>query len=111
MTPTARSSVPATPIDLAHLDRQTLGDRALRDEVLDLFLGQMASLRAELARASGPARARLAHKVQGAALGIGAHAVARSAAQLQASPDLDEATFALLERVDEVVRFIAAMRK
>lgn len=111
MSGTTPAGQPATPIDLGHLDRQTLGDRALRDEVLDIVLSQLASLRAELDDASGAARARLAHRVQGTALGIGAHAVAESARQLQANPDREDAATALLERVEDVIRFIVAMRK
>jgi HPt (histidine-containing phosphotransfer) domain-containing protein len=103
--------IPTAPIDLAHLDRQTLGDRAVRDEVLDMFVGQTASLRAELGQSAGEARARIAHRVQGTALGIGAHAVAACARELQAHPDREEAAAALLERAEEAVRFIMAMRK
>lgn len=111
MSGTTPAGPPTAPIDLGHLDRQTLGDRAIRDEVLDLFLAQMASLGAELDHASGEARARLAHRVQGAALGIGANAIAECATQLQANPDREDAAAALLERVEDVIRFIAAMRK
>ncbi len=100
-----------SPIDLAHLDRQTLGDRTVRDEVLAMFVGQTASLRAELGQCAGEARARIAHRVQGAALGIGAHAVAACAASLEATPDDRDAAAALLQRVEDVVQFIAAMEK
>lgn len=97
-------------IDLDHLDRQTFGDRALRDEVLAIFASQVAALDQELRGASAQTRARLAHTIKGAALGIGAHRLAQSATLLEASPEDDDLAAALAARAEEAARFIANMR-
>ena len=77
----------AASIDLAHLDRATFGDRALRREVLVLFERQAAALGAEIAAApDGATRAKIAHHLRGAALGIGAMAVAEAAAAFEPAP-------------------------
>jgi HPt (histidine-containing phosphotransfer) domain-containing protein len=108
---TAPAQGKSEPIDLDHLDRQTLGDRTLRNEVLDIFVRQIAGLRAELESTSGDARARLAHRTRGAALGVGAYAIAEGAALLQASPENDDIAAALVERAEEAIRFIGSIRK
>ena len=78
----------ARPIDLAHLDRATFGDRALRREVLTLFDRQAARLATEIA-AAGDARVRAeaAHGLRGAALGVGANAVAAATAAIEGAID------------------------
>jgi HPt (histidine-containing phosphotransfer) domain-containing protein len=71
------------PIDLVHLARATLGDRALEREVLQLFDRQSGMLIARM-RAAGPAGiAALAHTLKGSARGIGAWRVARAAELLE----------------------------
>ncbi len=84
--PTAGKSGAAYPIDLVHLSRQTLGDRALEAELLDLFDRQAAKIGEELAgaglrdsEASNARRADLAHKLKGSACAVGAHEVAAAA--------------------------------
>lgn len=70
----------ASPVDLVHLARQTMGDRALEKELLALFerqAGQIAE-RLRLAEA-GPEAADLAHKLKGSARAVGAAAVAAAA--------------------------------
>jgi HPt (histidine-containing phosphotransfer) domain-containing protein len=85
--PSARST-PACPIDLVHLARQTMGDRALEVELLALFDRQAGQIAARLATLNaGPVEARpgenwradLAHKLKGSARAVGAHAVATAA--------------------------------
>jgi HPt (histidine-containing phosphotransfer) domain-containing protein len=70
------------PIDLAHLTRQTMGNRDLEREILHLFLRQSERY---LDRLKGPAanRAEFAHVILGSARGIGAHAVAEAAERLE----------------------------
>ena len=74
------------PLDLAHLDRQTLGDRDLQRELLALFATQSPPLVARM-RALGygepAAFADLAHHLKGSARAIGAVGVAALATDLE----------------------------
>jgi HPt (histidine-containing phosphotransfer) domain-containing protein len=95
------------PIDLVHLDRATFGDRALRRDVLVMFEGQAIRLTEEIATAiDRRLRAEAAHTLRGAALGIGANAVAAAAAAIEsANGEPEELTIAiarLTARVAEV---------
>ncbi|MGP9811525.1 Hpt domain-containing protein [Rhodopseudomonas sp. NSM] len=70
------------PIDAAHLERMTLGDKSLEREVLTIFSAQAASLVAVLS--SWPAdAAALAHTLKGSARAIGAFAVADAADEFE----------------------------
>jgi HPt (histidine-containing phosphotransfer) domain-containing protein len=71
------------PIDLVHLARTTLGDRALEREVLQLFDRQSDILIARMRTAAPAAVAALAHTLKGSARGIGAWRVARAAELLE----------------------------
>jgi chemotaxis protein histidine kinase CheA len=67
-------------IDLVQLDRSTLGDRALQLELLALFDRQAKGLLAEIeSMPDMTARQAAAHTLKGAALGVGALAVADAA--------------------------------
>lgn len=73
-------------LDLVHLSRQTLGDRALETELLELFDRQATGALARLtgpAAASGPAGADIAHMLKGSARAIGAFGVARAAGDVE----------------------------
>jgi HPt (histidine-containing phosphotransfer) domain-containing protein len=72
------------PIDLVHLARMTLGDRALEREVLALFERQATLLIARMRQATPEGVATLAHTLKGSARGIGAWRVARAAETLEA---------------------------
>ena len=89
------------PIDLAHLQRMTLGDASLEREVLAMFAAQTAGLMGELS--SLPANVgELAHKLKGSARAIGALRVADAAEWLEtAGPDAAQALMALDEAVAE----------
>ena len=76
----------ARPVDLAHLSRQTLGDRALEQEVLQLFVQQALSVRDQIAEAGKGERLRLAHGLKGSARGVGAFALADCLAEIESSP-------------------------
>lgn len=66
-------------IDLDHLARMSLGDRALEREVLALFDQQASLLLARIAGSPLPVVAALAHTLKGSARGIGAWPVATAA--------------------------------
>jgi HPt (histidine-containing phosphotransfer) domain-containing protein len=70
------------PIDVDHLARMTLGDGALRREVLAMFLRQTGDLLVELA-ARPREGAALAHTLKGSARAIGAFRVAACAEALE----------------------------
>ena len=72
------------PIDLAHLERMTLGDAGLEREVLAMFSAQSAKLLDTLAGLPAEAAA-LAHTLKGSARAIGAFAVAEAAGRLEAA--------------------------
>jgi hypothetical protein len=100
--------VPATePIDFVHLDRATFGDRALRRDVLIMFEGQAAKLAENIAATTdGRLRAEAAHALRGAALGVGANAVAAAAGAVETAngepAELTSAIARLSARVAEV---------
>jgi HPt (histidine-containing phosphotransfer) domain-containing protein len=85
------------PFDLAHLERATFGDRALTREVLSLFDRQAERLLDEIAAATDRrARGEAAHTLKGAALGVGALALARAAEEIEAVADDPVAAIAAL---------------
>ena len=67
-----------TAIDREHLRRQTMDDEALALELMGLFLTQSAKLLDIIAMEAGRRR-DAAHTLKGAAVAIGAFAVARQA--------------------------------
>jgi HPt (histidine-containing phosphotransfer) domain-containing protein len=99
------------PMDLAHLSRQTMGDRALEHEVLQLFVQQALSVRSQIANASLKERLLLAHGLKGSARGVGAFDIADCVAELEESPE-DALILERLESlIDEVRDFIAAISR
>src|SRR3954447_12235344 len=77
----------ARPVDLAHLARQTMGDRALEQEVLALFVQQALSVRDKLVDADLKDRLLLAHGLKGSARGVGAFAIADCATSIEQQPE------------------------
>ena len=74
------------PLDLSHLARQCQGDAGLQDELLGQFRLQLGALGAQLSEPLNEpleAKARIAHKVCGSALAIGAGRVAEAARRLE----------------------------
>ncbi|MEM9706166.1 MAG: Hpt domain-containing protein [Pseudomonadota bacterium] len=66
-------------IDTLHLERSTMGDPLLMDEVLDLFCDYIASFRDRLdAEASDEAWYDVMHALKGSARGVGAFGLARA---------------------------------
>jgi HPt (histidine-containing phosphotransfer) domain-containing protein len=71
------------PIDFDHLQRMTLGDAGIEQEVLRMFSAQSAMLVDTLNAVPSDAAA-LAHTLKGSARAIGAFAVADAAERLEA---------------------------
>ncbi len=77
------SGIAERALDLVHLSRQTLGDRALELELIELFDKQaghiMTRLDSELCGSSVKWRSDLSHTLKGSARAIGAFKVAAAA--------------------------------
>ncbi len=101
----------ARPIDLVHLARQTMGDRAVEQEVLAMFAQQLCSVRGRLAAADPTERKHLAHTLKGAARGVGAFAVGDCAERIEADPADGDAMALLSTLIDEAKDFIAAVTR
>lgn len=87
-TGSVRPPADTHPVDLVHLSRQTMSDRGVEREVLRLFLRQAAIQLNRLSNARDNAeRCAVAHTIVGAARGIGAWPVARSAAAVEQADD------------------------
>jgi HPt (histidine-containing phosphotransfer) domain-containing protein len=99
-------------IDLEHLHRATFGDEVLAREVLALFDRHAETLITEIATATSMhARRHAAHTLKGAASGVGAHAVAQAAEELEAlavDPDRFAGSLAHLSALVAVTRLAVA---
>ncbi len=84
VTPSPPLAPGEMPIDVAHLARMTLGDVALKHEVLAMFLKQTGELVGRLA-ADTDEGAALAHTLKGSARAIGAFRVAACAEALEST--------------------------
>ncbi|MCC2688400.1 MAG: Hpt protein [Rhizobiaceae bacterium] len=99
------------PVDLAHLSRQTMGDRELEREVLQLFVQQAEAVRTRILEAEIGERLFLAHGLKGSAMNIGAYAIAECAGKIEDSP-ADRLVLKRLEGlIDEVRDFVAAISR
>jgi HPt (histidine-containing phosphotransfer) domain-containing protein len=115
------------PLDLAHLDAQTLGDHKLQYELLHLFAAQSPPLVARMhtiGQTDRKALGDLAHHLKGAARAIGAFSVAAAAEALEKGPSsrrlaaldaaLAEALVAIrehIERGDQAANFTSPTPK
>ena len=90
------------PIDFEHLNRMTLGDAGLEQEVLAMFVAQSARLVSTLTDRPADASA-LAHTLKGSARAIGAFAVADAAARLEAAIARGFDTSAALAELGEAI--------
>lgn len=99
------------PVDLVHLTRQTMGDRALETEILSMFSRQAAALSEKLTEAKGRERVILAHTLKGSARSVGAFEVSRYAEILEADPEDAKAMKALAAALCDVQEFIAAISR
>ena len=74
------------PLDLVHLARQCLGDHELEAELLGMFRLQAPALTAQLAGyppLSLESKAKIAHRLRGSALAVGARRVASAAWRIE----------------------------
>ena len=101
----------ARPIDMAHLARQTMGDRALEQEILQMFAQQAVAVRRQLSEASPAERVRLAHGLKGSARGVGAFAIADCVAELETRADDPGVLERLSVLVDQACDFISAISR
>ena len=99
------------PVDLAHLARQTMGDRSLEQEVLALFVQQALSVREKIVDADIKDRLLLAHGLKGSARGVGAFAIADCATEIEHRPEDNQTLRRLGTLIDEVRDFIAAISR
>ncbi|WP_339758756.1 Hpt domain-containing protein [uncultured Hoeflea sp.] len=99
------------PIDLVHLARQTGGDKALETEVLALFARQARQAVTQIGDMKKDARSELAHKIAGAAKGVGASDVARCASMLENEPGNSAAVAAFTKAVVEADTFIVGLMR
>ena len=83
----------ARPIDLVHLAQQTMGDKVLEIEVLQMFARQARSCLHEMASGNGAAAQAAVHRLHGAAVSVGAFQISAAAAKLEQAPQ-DTALFA-----------------
>jgi len=109
------------PVDLAHLARYTLGDRALEREVLELFRSQSAA-QLERLRAAGSEKdwGDTAHSLKGSARAVGAWRMALAAERAEAlrfgAPEGEKAAYideldASLKEADAYIRSVLAARE
>lgn len=76
-TPDTRKIAGDMPVDLAHLRRYTLGDKALEAEVLGLFLAQLPETIASLRSAATERDWKIAaHALKGSSRAVGAWRIA-----------------------------------
>lgn len=105
-TPGSSSLSGKKPIDFAHLAAQTMGDKALEIEVLQLFARQARKVMKEITDGDVNGRAQAAHQLKGAALAVGAVDVADAAGAIEQRPTDAALPDVLAESVLEAELFI-----
>jgi HPt (histidine-containing phosphotransfer) domain-containing protein len=88
-----------------------MGDRALEQEVLALFVQQALSVRDKILEADERERVLLAHGLKGSARGIGAFAVAECASAIETQPGDTRTLKKLGSLIEEVRDFVAAISR
>ncbi|WP_455873244.1 Hpt domain-containing protein [Rhizobium yanglingense] len=71
------------PIDLVHLAKQTMGDKALEVEVLKIFARQARACLQEVSSGDAKKMQGAAHRLKGAASAVGAFQVSEAADMLE----------------------------
>lgn len=99
------------PIDLVHLTRQTMSDRALETEILAMFAKQMSAARQSMAIGNADERKRLAHTIKGTARSVGAFTIADVAERIEKAPLNTSLIQDLGNEIAHVLDFIAAINR
>jgi HPt (histidine-containing phosphotransfer) domain-containing protein len=88
-----------------------MGDRAVEQDVLAMFVQQALLVRERIVGATAEDRKQLAHGLKGSARGIGAFAIAECAAAIERSPADKRLMKELAARIDRACDFIAAISR
>ncbi|MDS7596878.1 Hpt domain-containing protein [Agrobacterium tumefaciens] len=101
-------AAPATikPIDFVHLSRQTMGDKELEIEVLQLFSRSARAALHELNGADPLAVKAIAHRLKGAANAVGAFTVSSAAAVVEDQAGDGAAMAKLVAAIVEAENFV-----
>ncbi len=99
------------PLDLAHLEAQTMGDRDLEREVLGLFLRGAGDILHEIGESKGKEAAFLAHKLKGSAKAVGAFALSRLAEAIEKAPDDPASRAAVRHEFVRIEAFVASIQR
>jgi HPt (histidine-containing phosphotransfer) domain-containing protein len=94
------------PIDLVHLARQTMGDKVLEIEVLQMFARQARSCLQDIGSGNADQIKAGAHRLKGAASAVGAFKVAESAEAFESRSDDAACMAAVGSAVVEAENFI-----
>lgn len=98
-------------IDLAHLMRRTMGDRALEQQVLAQFIRQAVAARDDILKGEVQGRLRLLLKLKGSARDIGAFRLADCLAELEKQPQDRQLLKTMSALIDELCNFVAAVSR
>jgi len=110
VTRACRNSGTCKPVDLVHLSNQTMGDRALENEILEIFLTHAHDYIDEWKNSkNSQSRTRAAHTLKGGAKGIGAWDLAEMAHSAEA-PGF-KAIGELEAEIERVCDYIRLLRK
>jgi hypothetical protein len=108
-SPARRGVKVRLPIDLAHLEAQTMGNAKLRDEVLRLFLRQSDECVGRIRSAEDvAARREAAHTLVGSARGVGAFSVAYVASEIELAKAPVTGRLIALDRAVAAARVVIA---
>lgn len=88
-----------------------MGDRALEQEVLSMFVQQAQSVKDQIRRADTEQRRFLAHGLKGSARGIGAFAVAEICGKVEDEPTSEAGMRKLARAIDDVRDFVATINR
>ncbi|MBO6755892.1 MAG: Hpt domain-containing protein [Roseibium sp.] len=106
------NSAPRPPVDLVRLAANTMGNRDLELQVLQLFKTQSAAMLARLADTTDiEARAEIIHTLKGSARAVGAEHVGKACEAMEAEigAGRDAPHTALSEAVIEANRYISEL--